>query len=112
MNALALLHELHQAGIWTERRGEKLVLKPADRVTTEIVNRVREVKPELLRVIDPARQRNRLLEAARQEGINRYVVDQLTDADLAGIECWSDVQLRVAIRWYRDDPPYLRKPKP
>ncbi len=56
-------------------------------------------------------QRNRLLLAAHREGIDRAVIDMLTDDDLEGVEHWTDVQLRTAVRWYRDDPPRLWRRK-
>ena len=52
-------------------------------------------------------QRARLLLAAQHERIDRSVIDGLDDADLEGVEHWTDVQLRTAVRWYRDDPPRL-----
>ena len=52
-------------------------------------------------------QRRRLLLAALREGIDRAVIDCLDDADLEGVQHWTDVQLRTAVRWYRDDPPAL-----
>ncbi len=52
-------------------------------------------------------QRKRLLLAAAREGIDPEVIHCLDDADLEGVEHWSDCQLRTAVRWYRDDPPAL-----
>ena len=56
---------------------------------------------------DPTAQRRRLVRAAEREGIDRHVIDVLTDDDLEGCQHWSDTQLRVAARWHRDDPPAL-----
>ena len=52
-------------------------------------------------------QRNRLLAAAEREGVPRDVIDVLDDADIEGCQYWSDLQLRTAVRWYRDDHPRL-----
>ena len=52
-------------------------------------------------------QRARLLAAAEREGVPRDVIDVLDDADIEGCQYWSDLQLRTAVRWYRDDPPRL-----
>lgn len=52
-------------------------------------------------------QRHRLLLAAQRESIDRAVIDCLDDADLEGVQHWNDLQLRTAVRWYRDDPPAL-----
>lgn len=52
-------------------------------------------------------QRNRLLLAAHREGIPRAVIDCLDDTDIEGADHWTDLQLRTAARWYRDDPPRL-----
>lgn len=56
-------------------------------------------------------QRARLLLTARRENIDRKVVDVMLDCDFQGFEYWNDTQLRVAIRWCRDNPPSRwRKP--
>ena len=60
---------------------------------------------------DPAVQRRRLLAAALREGVPRHVIDCLTDADLEGIEHWTDVQLRTCVRWHQSDPPRLWRKK-
>lgn len=55
-------------------------------------------------------QRDRLLAACAREGLDRSVVDLLPDSDIPGTELLNDVQLRVLVRWYWQDPPHLRRP--
>jgi hypothetical protein len=54
-------------GITLSQRGESLILAPAERVTPEMVEQARELKPQLLamvgNVVDFAAARRRLIEA-------------------------------------------------
>ena len=106
MSAARILETLRKEGVTIRRVGETLKLKPkTGTVPADLIELARAHKPELLAALpDPAEQRARLLLAAQREGIDRAVVDALDDADLEGIEHWSDTQLRVAARWHRDDP--------
>ena len=107
MNAARILETLAAAGIACSRDGETLKLKPkTGTVPADLIELARAHKPQLLAALpDPSEQRARLLAAALREGVPRHSIDCLDDADLLGIEHWSDTQLRVAARWHRDDPP-------
>ena len=110
MSTAAYLFEtLRSQGIAIRRDGDLLKLKAASgNVPADVIELARALKPELLAALpDPIEQRRRLLLAAQREGIPRDVIDELDDADLEGVEHWTDVQLRTAVRWYRGDPPSL-----
>ena len=107
MNAARILETLAAAGIACRRDGETLKLQPkTGTVPADLIELARAHKPELLAALpDPIEQHRRLLVAAAREGIDPAVIHCLDDADLAGCEHWSDLQLRTSVRWYRDDPP-------
>ena len=112
MIAPAILNELILAGATVRRQGDKVRLKGADVIPAELLARARAERAAILAALpDPAEQRRRLLAAALREGIDRAVVDALDDADLLGIEHWSDCQLRTCVRWHQSDPPRLWRKK-
>ena len=112
MTAPAILNELILAGATVRRQGDKVKIKGADVIPAELLERARAERAAILAALpDPVEQRARLLRAARCEGIDRAVIDCLDDADLEGIEHWTDLQLRTAVRWSRDDPPRLWRRK-
>lgn len=109
MNAARILETLQLRGVTVRRDGDLLKLKAASGVVpADVIELARAHKPELLAALpDPVEQRRRLLLAAQREGVPRDVIDDLDDADLEGVQHWTDTQLRTAVRWYRDDPPSL-----
>ena len=108
MTAAPILNELRRHGVTVRREGDRLKLTAATVIAADLIELARAHKPELLAALaDPIEQRRRLLRAALREGIDPEAINCLEDADLLGIEHWSDTQLRVAARWHRDDPPRL-----
>lgn len=53
VRALYVLEEMLDAGLTVEADRPHLRIRPADRLTPEIEERAREVKPELLDALDP-----------------------------------------------------------
>lgn len=51
MTTLALLSDLAAVGVTLQPQGDKLRFHPRDRVTPELLDRITEHKPELLRVL-------------------------------------------------------------
>ena len=108
MTAPAILNELILAGATVRRQGDKVKIRGADVIPAELLERARAERAAILAALpDPNEQRTRLLAAALREGIDRRVIDVLTDDDLEGCQYWSDCQLRVAARWHQADPPSL-----
>lgn len=108
MTAVPILADLRRQGVTVRRDGDRLKLTAAAVIPADLLERARAEKAAILAALpDPTEQRTRLLLAAQREGIDRDVIDCLDDADLEGVEHWSDTQLRTAVRWYRDDPPSL-----
>ena len=108
MSAAPILADLRRHGVTVRRVGGLLKLTAAAVIPVDLLERARAERAAILAALpDPNEQRARLLLAAQREGIDRAVIDCLDDADLEGVEHWTDVQLRTAVRWYRDDPPSL-----
>jgi len=74
MGARELLHELAGAGFSVEAAGDKLVIRPASKLTDELRAELRAAKPELLALLQP------------------YKLTQV-EADAAHAEPWDDAAI-------------------
>ena len=99
MNACRILETLQQHGISCRRDGDTVELRPASgMVPPDMIELARAHKPELLQALpdaaEIARQRSRLLTAARELGIARLVIAELPDAEIDGCELLTDPGIR------------------
>ena len=99
MNACRILETLQQHGISCRRDGDTVELRPASgMVPPDMIELARAHKPELLQALpdaaEIARQRSRLLTAARELGIPRLVIAELPDAEIDGCELLTDPGIR------------------
>ena len=99
MNAARIIETLQREGIAVRREGDILKLRPATgSVPADLVELARAHKPELLQALpdaaEIARQRSRLLTAARELGIPRLVIAELPDAEIDGCELLTDPGIR------------------
>ena len=99
MNACRILETLQQQGITCRRDGDTLELRPATgKVPAHLIELARANKPELLQALpdaaEIARQRTRLLTAARAVGVPDHIIAELPDCEIDGCEHLTDPGIR------------------
>ncbi len=99
MNACRILETLQQHGIVCRRDGDTVELRPATgTVPADLIELARQHKTALLRALpdtaEIARQRERLIGAARAVGVPDHVILELPDAEIDGCELLTDPGIR------------------
>ena len=98
MTAVAILNELIEAGASVRRQGDQVKIRGIDLIPAELLARARAEKAVILAALpdtaEIARQRSRLLTAARELGIPRLVIAELPDAEIVGCELLTDPGMR------------------
>lgn len=83
MDATEILHDLQESGITIKTDGRFLELEPPEKITNELIERLREHKPAIIQELKRERRLERVLKMLEENpGIRRaFLTDSESDPD-------------------------------